>query len=726
MYCFFGTSKQVWGAGVVLTALSALLLGSAPGLAAAEQPFFVDLSAVVNTGLEDDGIPDNGQGGWTDEGVNDMYLFPPLPLGQNLYRGYPFHVLDPSKNNGRAALMLKGQERGRNRPEAVSVQVPQVKGRYLYFLQHAVGNVPAPDNYRVATYRIGYSDGTSVDIAMRDGIEIRQWWVKEWWDNREETRWPVHMGQNLYTQKWKFYIGLWATRWVNPHPQKPISTLEFKSSGKAAPILFAVTVSNRDYALQRKAPGNKVQRPPKVPEGYFAPKKLQESNRLFEEVVQDGHAQGLRQVELIRADVLVVTLDPALGKIGVGAWRQQAAAQGKPEAFRVESGTDAAFARGRQPVSVGRRSYEYWNGIIGGARQNLLYRHTYYLFLPQPLQSGHQYKVSVKGLEARFRNEMPFAYDQSNTVTPALKINQVAYASGSRQRYAYLGWWAGDAGAVDFSGLESFKILDDATGKTVLNGAIEGRKLNDGLSGEHVYQLDLSPLGPGRYHIVVPGLGRSDAFSVGGAKFRDLYYHTMRAFYHQRCGQALEAPFSEFTKPACHLNVSKRGRIVEGTGRGQGEIRHFRGGYHDAADFDIFSIHLPSTAQVLAAYEFSPKKFGDNDLNIPESGNGIPDLLDEADWGLATYRAMQREDGAIPYGRGNDQDSIRRWRRKNGSVPPYGVFPPDFRSSATYAAVRGPVRAFGGRVCPRAGRPVFDFSPSGLQMGKGPRGWGRA
>ena len=47
----------------------------------ANKDFYVDLSPVANISREDDGIAKNGKGGWTDEGINDMFLYPPLPVG---------------------------------------------------------------------------------------------------------------------------------------------------------------------------------------------------------------------------------------------------------------------------------------------------------------------------------------------------------------------------------------------------------------------------------------------------------------------------------------------------------------------------------------------------------------------------------------------------------------------------------------------------------------------
>jgi endoglucanase len=174
---------------------------------------------------------------------------------------------------------------------------------------------------------------------------------------------------------------------------------------------------------------------------------------------------------------------------------------------------------------------------------------------------------------------------------------------------------------------------------------------------------------------------------VGGEGLRDLYRHTQRAFYHQRCGFPLEEPYTRFVKPACHLEVYESGKMVadDGYTPQPGEAkRTFRGGYHDAADFDCFTYHLRANAQNLDAFAMFPGFFRDSDLNLPESGNGVPDLLDEAEWALRFWREQQTADGGVPKGRCNDQDSRRQ---KHVQWGPFGIFKPDPSSNLEYAAV---------------------------------------
>ena len=137
-------------------------------------PFSVDLKRVVNTDIEDDGVADNEKGGWSDEGINDMYIYPPVKFGKVTQYGYTFEVIDPKENDGKSVIMLKGGVRGQDKPESVSVKVPNVKGKYLYLLLNAVGrSKDQPKNYVAATCTVKYADGSKNVIELRDGIELR-------------------------------------------------------------------------------------------------------------------------------------------------------------------------------------------------------------------------------------------------------------------------------------------------------------------------------------------------------------------------------------------------------------------------------------------------------------------------------------------------------------------------------------------------------------------------
>jgi len=425
-----------------------------------------------------------------------------------------------------------------------------------------------------------------------------------------------------------------------------------------------------------------------VPKGFFGRKMDQERRRVFAMMKTQGLVRGVRKVELIRPDILAVVVDSALGNTGVGMGAKAAAAQQKPAGFSVQCAGDRRYAQPKHPTRVSRQTYKVDTRRIGPFPANKIYWHTFYLYLPAPLQSGKTYTVSVAGLEKPFVGAVPFAYDPRTTQTPSIKVNQVAYAAAARRRYAYLGWWCGDGGTATFDAFKTFEVVDEAAGKVALTGGITVRADADKLSGEKVGEMDLAPLTKqGRYHIRVPGLGRSCSFHLGSAGGRELYYHTMRAFMHQRCGCDLTKAVTDFPRKPCHVAVYENGHLVGGryAHRPNEPIRKYYGGYHDAADFDVFTRHLNATARTLTAVELFPHAFRDKDLKLPESGDGAPDVLSEAAWGLKFFADNQYPDGAILHGRCNDCDSARQVPKSHQL--PFGVFRPRHTSATDFAAV---------------------------------------
>ena len=660
-----------------------MLLAAATQLRAA--PFYVDFVSVANTALEDDGIADNGKGGWSDEGLNDMFTYPPIEFGEVVKNAHHFRVTN-------SVLMLRGERRAQTKPEKAEIAVPDKPAKYLYLLLNAVGAVPKqPENYIAATCTVKYADGSTEEIALHDGVELRQWWTGAWWDNSGAAAWPFFMGRNYYSIKWNKYIGVWAMQWLNPHPERPIHSLAFASVGKAAPAIWAATLDDADYRADEVALKADFKRPAGVPESYFEPRAEIERIRLFNAAAGEKLLEGVRNVDLIRPDLIAVTVDGAFGKIGAGDGGTRVAGLTATQTFAVASTDDQRFGTGIAPAEIGRQTYEAGLYTVPGFPASTFYWHTFYLRLPMPLKSGSKYTVHVAGIETEFRSEVALAYAPAQTLTPAIKVNQVAYSSRAARRYAYLGWWAGSLGKVDYADCKTFQVVDEAGNKVALDGAITPRQLADPLSGEDVYEMDLAKLAPGQYHIVVPGLGRSDSFGVGGDGIRQLYYNSMRAFYHQRCGCELKAPYTTFPRPPYKVFTYEGGFMVDNPDYQPkpGEVIHeFHGGYCDAGNCNLITHHLRATAQALVGFEHANGKLRDGDLNIPESGNKIPDVLDEAGWGLSAYLALQNPDGSVPFGRGNDEDHIRNeYDAKHKPRPAFGILPPINISSTEYAAV---------------------------------------
>src|SRR5205814_153778 len=76
------------------------------------------------------------------------------------------------------------------------------------------------------------------------------------------------------------------------------------------------------------------------------------------------------------------------------------------------------------------------------------------------------------------------------------------------------------------------------------------------------------------------------------------------------------------------------------------------GWYQDAGDWDSYYSHLRVAQELLLVYQMAPRNFVDGDLNIPESGNGVPDILDEAAWLPRFCHRLRRELMEKHYGSG--------------------------------------------------------------------------
>ncbi len=164
----------------------------------------------------------------------------------------------------------------------------------------------------------------------------------------------------------------------------------------------------------------------------------------------------------------------------------------------------------------------------------------------------------------------------------------------------------------------------------------------DETSGGNVWQLDFTELNePGIYAIEASDGEISCTFKIEHNVYRSLKNAMIKALYFQRCGIDLEEKYAgPYSHKACHLGKTK----LFGNERTEFNIT---GGWHDAGDFGRYaSPAAVSLAHLLYAYELFPEAFRE-DINIPESGNGIPDLLNECRYELDWLIMQQAPDGGV-------------------------------------------------------------------------------
>lgn len=198
---------------------------------------------------------------------------------------------------------------------------------------------------------------------------------------------------------------------------------------------------------------------------------------------------------------------------------------------------------------------------------------------------------------------------------------------------------------------ESFEVRDALTGEVVFAGPLALRRASDPASGEDVYSGDFSALAAqGGYFVRVPGVGDSPHFVVHDALRDDLYRNLLKGLYYQRCGTAITP---EHGGGCTHASCHDHGAGIASydwstTGGSPGGYLNTIGGWHDAGDYGKYSTNNAYTVGILLqAYELYPYRFPHDDSGIPESGNGVPDILDEARWSLEWMLRMQDPSGAV-------------------------------------------------------------------------------
>lgn len=198
----------------------------------------------------------------------------------------------------------------------------------------------------------------------------------------------------------------------------------------------------------------------------------------------------------------------------------------------------------------------------------------------------------------------------------------------------------------------SVSVIDSATGKVVYSGvAIAHNEGNiDTASGDKIWWFDFSKVTDvGTYFV------RDDAdtakksfyFRVKEDIYNDILKAAVRMMFYQRVGFAKEAKYAgaEWADAASHTQDAKARLFTDSTNTAL--ERDVSGGWYDAGDYNKYTDWNGNyVEELLDAYFERPKAFTD-DYNIPESGNGIPDVLDEVKWGLDHMLRMYNEDGSV-------------------------------------------------------------------------------
>ena len=213
----------------------------------------------------------------------------------------------------------------------------------------------------------------------------------------------------------------------------------------------------------------------------------------------------------------------------------------------------------------------------------------------------------------------------------AVRINQLGFLPGSA-KFALV------------EGVEGgrFEVVAD-DGTVVMAGALSAAS-EWAPSGRRASVADLGALAEGRYRVRVGGVPPSDAFTVAPDAYVALADAALKGFYFNRAGTALAPEHAgRYARAAGHPDTEVEIHpSAASPDRPAGSTISAPGGWYDAGDYNKYVVNSGiTTATLLAAWEDFPDVFRGRDIGIPESGDAVPDLLDEAWWNLRWMLAMQ-------------------------------------------------------------------------------------
>ncbi|MFF4655923.1 glycoside hydrolase family 9 protein [Streptomyces sp. NPDC001381] len=245
---------------------------------------------------------------------------------------------------------------------------------------------------------------------------------------------------------------------------------------------------------------------------------------------------------------------------------------------------------------------------------------------------------------------------------PRVRVNQVAYLPAGPKNATLV---------TDATSKLPWQ-LKNAAGATVAHGWTVPRGL-DVSSGQNVHSLDF-----GRYRTRGTGFTlvadgeTSRPFDIGTAAYEQLRLDAVKYYYTQRSGIAIRDDLRPgYGRAAGHVGVApNQGDTDVPCQPGVCDYRlDVSGGWYDAGDHGKYVVNGGiATWETLSTYERSlhartghPSKLGDGTLALPESGNGVPDVLDEARWELDFLLRMQVPDGQPLAGMAHHKIHDEQW-----------------------------------------------------------------
>ena len=308
-----------------------------------------------------------------------------------------------------------------------------------------------------------------------------------------------------------------------------------------------------------------------------------------------------------------------------------------------------------------------------------------YLQLSTSIAEGQV--VEVKNPSGRLWASTELYKTASNPLrwNPAIHVNEEGYVPAFVKK-AKVGYYLGSLGELNVSASLGFKIVNANTTTVVYQGALTARPDVGWLYSPTPYQKVLeadftSFTTPGEYQLLIPGMGASLPFLIDDGIAMGFLRTYALGIYHQRCGATNTLPYTRFTHDVCHKAAaevpspqanyaftwatiatknedyasnprhtapqlkSEASQLYPFVNKGTIDVS---GGHHDAGDYSKYTINVAQLTHLLmfTADSIAGAAALDN-LGLPESGDGISDIMQEAKREADYLAKLQDADGGF-------------------------------------------------------------------------------
>ena len=309
-----------------------------------------------------------------------------------------------------------------------------------------------------------------------------------------------------------------------------------------------------------------------------------------------------------------------------------------------------------------------WNTPAGDWTYLYTMEHWIFLRLPSSLSQDASYTIEINANTNSDVLSQALPYDILSSKSEAIHVNLVGYLDDSSVKAVDLYMWMGNGGQRNYASFVGKKVyiynVDTSATQEVNTVAFwkasATEMIHHNLTASDVWKADFTGFNtPGTYRIAIEGIGCSEDFEIKADAYFEPFRVSTLGYFYMRIGQEtnypgmpvprrpLYIPYVSPTSTRVYITTMSPIHPEWGTFSGgdvwdnptawanykkpgNPENNNAYGGHSDAADWDRHLGHISNIYDMLLPYILTDGKLNDDDLGIVESGNGIPDILDEA------------------------------------------------------------------------------------------------